>query len=154
MQAAQGTVHQLLQAPAVLGFQLLLHVHELIEVFIVMNVLAQVMVARKQLAHAGQPLGDHVEHRAIVRARQLLRQLTDLQRRGAPDLTVIGGLLALDQAQHAGFAGAIAADDAHPLAPGDLPGHLFEQGRGAIGQGYIGELEQRHGVPPETGRAF
>lgn len=128
LQAAQGAVDQLLQAPAIFGLQLLLHVHQLLEVVITVDVLRQMVIARQQLANAGQAFGNHVEHRALVGTRQLLRQLADLQSRGAPDFTVVGHLVALDQTQHARFAGAVAADDAHPLAPCDLPGHSIEQG--------------------------
>ena len=135
----------MLQAPAVFGFQLLLHVHQLLEVVIAVNVLRQVMITRQQFANAGQAFGNHVEHRALVGARQLLRQLADLQPWCTPDFAVVGHLVALDQTQHARFAGAVAADDAHTLAPRDLPGHSIEQGHGAIGEGYVGKLEQGHG---------
>src|SRR5690606_22902833 len=144
LQAAEGAVDQLLQAPAIFGFQLLLHMHQLLEVVIAVDVLRQVVIARQQLANPGQPLGDHVEHGTLVGAWQLLRQLADLQSRSAPDLAVIRHLVALDQAQHARFAGAVAADDAHALTPRDLPGHSVEQGHGAIGEGYVGKLEQGH----------
>src|SRR5690606_34246468 len=83
-----------------------------------------------------------------------LRQLADLQPRGPPDFAVIGHLVSLDQAQHARFACTVATDDAYPLAPSDLPGDTIEQGHGAIGEGYVGKLQQCHGAPPETGGAF
>ncbi|MCY1448887.1 hypothetical protein D9M71_655950 [compost metagenome] len=153
MQAAQGAFHQLLQAPAVARFQLLLDAGELREIIFVLNVQAQVVIAGQQFADLGEPLGDHVVHRTIIGARQLLRQFADLQRRRPPDVAVIGHLLALDQLEHARLAGAVAADDADPLSPGDLPGHLVQQRRGAKGKGHIGELQQGHWLSPETGRA-
>ena len=152
LQPAQGAFHQLLQAPAIAGLQLLLDVHEPLHIQFAAGVLGQVMVLGEQFADAGQARGHHVEHRAVVGARQFLRQFADLQRRGAPDLAVIGLLLALDDAQEAGFAGAVAADDAYPLAPLDLPGHPVQQGGDAKGQGYVGELEQRHGFLREKGQ--
>src|SRR5690606_23267521 len=77
LQAAQGTVHQLLQAPAVLRLERLLNVHELVQIGIVTDVLAQVVVLGKQLPDAGQPLGHYVEHGTLVGTRQFLRQLAD-----------------------------------------------------------------------------
>ena len=154
LQAAEGAVHQLLQAPAVAGLQFLLDMGEFGQVGIGLDVLAKVMVFSQQRAHLRQAFGHHVEYGALVRAGQFLGQFADLQRRCTPDLAIVGGLVALDQAQQAGLASAVAADDAHALAAGDLPGHLIQQRHGAVGEGYIGELEQCHGEPPESGRAF
>ncbi|MNN11259.1 hypothetical protein D3C81_1242120 [compost metagenome] len=145
LQAAQGIFHQLLQAPAVARFQLLLHVRQLVQVLGTVDVLGQVVVLGDQLADLGQALGHHVVHRALVGRRQLLRQLADLQRRCAPDLAVVRTLVTLDQLEHARLAGAVATDDAHPLAAGDLPRDPVQQRRGAVGKGYVGELEQGHG---------
>ncbi|MNQ66751.1 hypothetical protein D3C85_812510 [compost metagenome] len=144
----------MLQAPAVTGFELLLDAGQLGQVGIGLDVLAEVVELGEQRTDLRQPFGHHVEHGAIVGARQFLRQFADLQRRRTPDLAVVGELVALDQAQQAGLAGAVAADDAHPLAAGDLPGHLIQQRHGAVGEGYVGELEQCHGGPPGSGRAF
>ncbi|MCY1277747.1 hypothetical protein D9M70_264550 [compost metagenome] len=154
LQAAQGAVHQLLQAPAIASLEFLLDAGQLGQVGIGLDVLAEMVELGQQRADLRQPFGHHVEHGAIVGARQFLRQFADLQRRRTPDLAVVGELVALDQAQQAGLAGAVAADDAHPLAAGDLPGHLIQQRHGAVGEGYVGELEQRHGGPPGSGRAF
>ena len=63
-------LHQLLQAPAILGFQGLLNMHELVEVVLILNVHAQVMVLGEQLAYPGQAFGDHIEDRAVVGPRQ------------------------------------------------------------------------------------
>jgi len=134
----------LLQAPAIAGLQLVLHVHQFFQVFIALDVLAQVMKLCQQLADAIQPCRHDVEHRALVGQRQFLGQLADFQPRGAPDVTVIAFLLALDQAQHARLASAVAADDAHPLATSDLPGHLVQQRHGAECEGHIAEFEQGH----------
>ncbi len=144
LQAAQGAFHHLLQAPAVAGFELVLNVHELFQICIAVDVLAQVMKLGEQLADAIQACRDHIEHRTLVGNRQLLWQLADLQARGAPDLAIVALLLALDQAQHARFAGAVTADDAHPLATGDLPGHFVQQRHRAECEGHIAEFEQGH----------
>ncbi len=151
LQTAERAFHQLLQAPAILGFQGLLNMHELVEVVLILNVHAQVMVLGEQLAYPGQAFGDHIEDRAVVGPRQLLWQLADLQSRRAPDFAVVCAAIALDQAQHAGFARPVAADDADPLAPRDLPGHAIQQRRGAVGERYIGELEQGHGYLRKQG---
>ncbi len=154
LQPAQGAVHQLLQAPTILGFERLLNVHELVQIGIVADVLAQVVVLGKQLPDPIQALGYHVEHGTIVGPGQFLWQFADLQSWRTPDFPVVGQLAALDQAQHAGLAGAITADDANPLASRNLPGHAIEQGMSAIGEGHIGQFEQGHGYLRETGRAF
>ncbi len=151
LQAAERAFHQLLQAPAILGFQGLLNMHELVEVVLILNVHAQVMVLGEQLAYPGQAFGDHIEDRAVVGPRQLLWQFADLQSRRAPDFSVVSAAIALDQAQHAGFARPVAADDADPLAPRELPGHAIQQRRGAVGERYIGELEQGHGYLRKQG---
>ncbi|MCY1444514.1 hypothetical protein D9M71_609920 [compost metagenome] len=122
----------------------MLDVHELFQVFIALDIHAQVVELRQQFTHAVQTSGYHVEHRALVGHRQLLWQLTDLQARRTPDFTVVALLLALDQAQHARLAGAVAADDAHPLATSDLPGHFVQQRHGAECEGHIAEFEQGH----------
>ncbi len=103
LQAAQGTVHQLLQAPAVARLEFLLDLRQPVQVLVALDVLAQVVELRQQLADAGQALGDHVEHATVVGTRQLLRQFADLQPGGAPDLAVVGGAITLDQAQQARF---------------------------------------------------
>ena len=89
LQTAERAFHQLLQAPAILGFQGLLNMHELVEVVLILNVHAQVMVLGEQLAYPGQAFGDHIEDRAVVGPRQLLWQLADLQSRRAPDFSVV-----------------------------------------------------------------
>ena len=151
LQAAQGAVHQLLQAPAVTGFEVLLDVHQLVEVFLGDAVLRQVMVLREQLANAVQAFGNHVEHCPSVGHRQFLRQFADLEARGTPHRAVIGLLVAFYQLHHAGLAGAVAADDAHPLTTGDLPGHLVQQRHGAESKGHIAEFEQGHTLLQKLG---
>ena len=137
LQAAEGAVDQLLQAPAVAGFEVRLHVHQLVEVFGGDDVLAQVMVLGEQGADPIKAFSHHVEYGTAIRHRQFLRQFADLQARSAPDAAVIGQLHAFDQLEHAGFAGAVATDDADPLSTGDLPGHLVQQRHGAERKGHI-----------------
>ncbi|MNZ91861.1 hypothetical protein D3C78_1108600 [compost metagenome] len=144
LQAAQGALHHLLQAPAVTGFELVLNMHEFFQVIVALDVLAQVVELGKQFANAIQACGHHVEHCPLVSHWQFLRQFADLQARCAPDLSVVALLLALDQAQHARLAGAVTADDAHPLATGDLPGHFVQQRHRAECEGHIAEFEQGH----------
>jgi len=151
LQTAQGAVDQLLQAPAVTGFEVVLDVHQLVQVGIGNDVLAQVMVLREQFANTVQAFGDHVEHGPLVGHRQFLRQFADLEARCAPDGAVIGLLIALDQLHHAGLACAVAADDAHPLTTGDLPGHLVQQRHRAESKGHIAEFEQGHELLQKLG---
>src|SRR5690606_33607462 len=48
LQAAQGAVDQLLQAPAIARLQVALHVHELFQVGVGVNVLAKVVILGEQ----------------------------------------------------------------------------------------------------------
>jgi len=141
----------LLQAPAITCFEVLLNVHQLVQVFLGDAVLRQVMVLRKQLAHTVQAFGNHVEHCPSVGHRQFLRQFANLEARGAPNRAVIGLLVAFYQLHHAGLAGAVAADDAHPLTTGDLPGHLVQQRHSAESKGHIAEFEQGHTLLQKLG---
>ncbi|MNF55709.1 hypothetical protein D3C84_371810 [compost metagenome] len=151
LQTAQGAVDQLLQTPAVAGFEVVLDVHQLVQVGVGDDVLAQVVVLRKQLAHTVQAFGHHVEHCPLVGHWQFLRQFADLEARGTPYRAVIGLLIALDQLHHAGLACAVAADDAHPLTTGDLPGHLVQQRHSAERKGHIAEFEQGHELLQKPG---
>lgn len=151
LQTAECAVDQLLQSPAVTGFEVRLHVHQLVEVFGGDDVLAEVVILSEQLAHAIQAFGNDVEYGTAVSDRQLLGQLANLQARRTPDIAVIGHLDALDELQHAGFASAVAADDADPLTTGDLPGHLVQQRHGAERKGHIAEFEQGHELLQKPG---
>ncbi len=154
LQAAEGAVHQLLQAPAIARLEFLLDPREARQVIVGIDVQAQVVVLGEQLADFRQTLGHHVEHCPFVGTRQFLGQFADLQRRCAPDFAVVGLLFALDHLEQAGLAGTVAPDHADPLATADLPRHLVQQGSGAKGKGYIGELEQGHGRLRKQGAHF
>ncbi|MNH06757.1 hypothetical protein D3C79_661360 [compost metagenome] len=137
LQAAQGAVDQLLQAPAVTRFQVVLDVHEFFQVSITVDVLTQVMILSKQGADTVEAFGHYVEHGTTVGHRQFLRQLANLQPRSTPDIAVVRLLIALDQTQHARLASTVAANNAHPLTTGDLPRHLVQQRHGAERKGHI-----------------
>ena len=151
LQTAQGAVYQLLQAPAVAGFEVLLDVHQLVQVSIGNDVLAQVVVLREQFTNTVQTFGNHVEHGPFVGRRQLLRQFANLEAGRAPNRAVIGFLITFYQLHHAGLSGAVAADDAHPLSTGDLPGHLVQQRHRAESKGHIAEFEQGHELLQKLG---
>ena len=151
LQTAQGAVYQLLQAPAITGFEVLLDVHQLVQVSIGDDVLAQVMVLGQQLANTVQAFGHNVEYGPLVGYRQLLRQFANLEAGRAPNRAVIGFLITFDQLHHAGLAGTVAADDAHPLSTGDLPGHLVQQRHRAESKGHIAEFEQGHELLQKLG---
>ena len=125
--------------------------HQLVQVVFGDTVLCQVMVFGEQRADAIEAFGNHVEHCPSVGHRQFLRQFADLEARRAPYGAVIGLLVAFDQLHHAGFAGAVAADDAHPLTTGDLPGHLVQQRHSAESKGHIAEFEQGHTLLQKLG---
>ena len=72
--AAQGAVDQGLQAPAIAGFEVVLDMHQFIQIGVGDDVLTQVMVLGQQLAHTVQTFSHHVEYRPLVGYRQLLRQ--------------------------------------------------------------------------------
>jgi len=151
LQTAQRAVDQLLQTPAVTGFEVVLDVHQFVQVGVGDDVLAQVVILREQLADTVQAFGHHVEHGPLVGYRQLLRQFANLEAGCAPNGAVIGLLVALDELHHAGLASAIAADDAHPLTTGDLPGHLVQQRHSAESKGHIAEFEQGHELLQKPG---
>ena len=113
--------------------------------------LAQVVVLREQFTNTVQTFGNHVEHGPFVGRRQLLRQFANLEAGRAPNRAVIGFLITFNQLHHAGFAGTVAADDAHPLSTGDLPGHLVQQRRRAESKGHIAEFEQGHELLQKLG---
>ena len=151
LQAAQGAVDQLLQAPAITGFKVLLDVHQFVQVGIGHDVLAKVVVLGQQFANTVQTLSHYVEHCPSVGYRQLLRQFANLEPGCAPDRAVVRLLITFNQLHHAGLAGAVAADDAHPLSTGDLPGHLVQQRRRAESKGHIAEFEQGHELLQKLG---
>ena len=93
LQTAQGAVYQLLQAPAITGFEVLLNVHQLVQVSIGDDVLAQVMVLGQQFANTVQAFGHNVEYGPLVGYRQLLRQFANLEAGRAPNRAVIGFLI-------------------------------------------------------------
>ncbi|MNC38493.1 hypothetical protein D3C75_871010 [compost metagenome] len=111
--------------------------HELFQVGIAVDVLAQVVIFGQQGANTVEAFGHHVEYCTTVGHRQFLRQLANLQPRSAPDIAVVRLLIALDQAQHARLASTVAANNAHPLTTGDLPRHLVQQRHGAERKGHI-----------------
>ncbi|MNE03228.1 hypothetical protein D3C80_957230 [compost metagenome] len=151
LQAAQGAVDQLLQTPAIAGFEVVLDVHQLVQIGIGDDVLAQVVILGEQRTDTVQAFGHHVEHCPLVGHRQFLRQFADLEPGCAPNGAVIGLLVALDELHHAGLASAVAADDAHPLTTGDLPGHLVQQRHSAESKGHIAEFEQGHELLQKPG---
>ncbi len=100
--------------------------HQLVQVFLGDAVLRQMVVFGQQRTDAIQTFGHHVEDSPSVGYRQFLGQFADLEAGRTPDSPVIRLLNAFYQLQHAGFACAVTADDAHPLTTGDLPGHLVQ----------------------------
>src|ERR1035437_9416924 len=68
---------------------------------------------------------------------KLLRQITDAQSAPPCHLAGIGALMAGQNAQQAGLAGAVSAQQADLLARGDQQGNGFEQSLVAISQGEV-----------------
>ena len=113
------------------------------------------VVGRHEIGQVTQPLGDHVEDRAIGRERHILLEPRDADPGGLPDHAAVGLDLAGNDAQQRGLAAAVPADDAHALPRLQLQAHLVEQRRVAVGERYAVEREHRHGQtgcnPPEGG---
>jgi hypothetical protein len=77
--------------------------------------------------------------------RDFLDEAADDGGVGADDFAAIGGFLAGDETHEAGLARAIAAEETDAFAGLDLEIDFVEQGRGAVFEGDLAELEERHG---------
>ena len=77
----------------------------------------QLMVQPAELATAGDGL---VQHRAAGHPAHVLAVVADTESVGHRDPAQVGGLLAEDEAEQGGLAGAVGPDQPDPLARIDL----------------------------------
>ena len=90
------------------------------------------------------PLGDVVEHAGVgVQGCPLLVEVGDLQPRAAAQPARIGLQLPQQQADQAGLADPVGADDAHPVAAQDPGVQPPDERAVAQGQGYVLGLEHQ-----------
>ncbi|KAG1605591.1 hypothetical protein G6F46_013641 [Rhizopus delemar] len=108
VELGQGFADALVQSPAVGGVDLRLHVAEC---FAIEHLgVAEVMELGQPLAQFAQAVGDDVEHRTGGAVRHFLLQAGDAHALLHADFAVIGLVVAGQQLEQGGFAGAVAAD--------------------------------------------
>jgi hypothetical protein len=90
-----------------------------------------VVVVGQHLAERAQAGRHHLEDAAGGVLRHFLGHARHHRARAQADLAVVGVDVAGDQLHQGGLAGAVAADDAHPLAGVDGQLDLLEQQRAA-----------------------
>ncbi len=95
---------------------------------------------------SGEPLGHLVGDGPAAPLGHLLRQAGDAQPLLPDDLALVGPDLAVDQPEQRALALAVAAQQADPLAPLDLPVDAVQQPGAAEGQADVSETQQRHGM--------
>ena len=129
VELGQGFADALVQSPAVGGVDLGLHVAErfAIEDFGV----AEMVELGQPLAQFAQAIGHDVEHRAGSAMRHFLLQAGDTHALLHADFAVIGLVVAGQQLEQGGFAGAVAADQGDAFARLDRQFGLFQQQRAA-----------------------
>ena len=96
-------------------------------------------LVRRSLGH------DHVEDRPGRGQRHVLDEPRDAQSGLTPHRPRVGRQLAADDLQQRRLAGAVAADDRHPLAGVDLQRHIVEQRQMAEGEGDVIERDDGQG---------
>jgi hypothetical protein len=96
------------------------------------DLVGQMVKAVLQVTQLGHPTENRVEHAAVLRLGELLRQVPDLQVLPPVHLTRIGRLHAQDDLEERRLAGAIAADQRDPPARHEAKGHVAEELLGAV----------------------
>jgi hypothetical protein len=102
------------------------------------------VIVEHELPGFAHARGHRLEHGLPGLERRLLRDRRDLDAGRDPHLAVVGTRGALEDAQQARLAGAVAADEADVLARLDYEVGVVEEGNVAKGEGSFGELEERH----------
>ncbi len=134
------------QIPAVLCFDLMLHVAQRLEIGRRVQLVQQMVIARQQPAKIAQPFGHHIEHAAGGVLRYLLRHARHHDAVLDAHFAIVGMQLAGDQFHQGGFAFAVATDDADTLVRLDRQIDVFEQERAADTEVDALQLDKRH--PP------
>ena len=94
------------------------------------------------------PAGDDIEDRTGQPLRHVLGDQRHLQPLLAVDLAAVGRQLAGDQLQQGRLAGAVAPQQAEPLARLDLQVDAVEQRRAAEGHADVPQTDQCHRITP------
>ena len=114
----------------------------------------QVMILGQQFGLGAEAPGDLVEDRALEVVWHLLRQRRGPQPLLPDDLASIGLQGTLEEAEERGLAGAVAAQEAHPLARLHRQIGLLQERRAAESQGDVGEGDEWHPWMIETAGRF
>ena len=147
IQTGQHLLHAQIQIPAMLRFDLVLHVAERSHVAGFSGMRGdQMMVLRQQRAEFAQARGNHVENIARRVLRYFLGEPRDAHAALHAHFAVVRLDLARKQAQQGGLAFAVAADNAHALVRLDRQIDMFEQERAADAVVDALELDQGHGL--------
>ena len=131
------TLDTLAQHPAATGLEAVLHVGEARQagrIVVALDGMAQAVELGEQRAELAQAAGDDVEGGALEhRAGALLGEPADTQPGAGHDLASLRFDLAGDQAQQRRLAGAVAPDQAEPLAAVDRqPGPVEQRAPGQV----------------------
>ena len=93
-----------------------------------------------------------LEDRLIADGGAFLREEAEVRAAFPLDEAVVRLVLIEDDVEEGGLAGAVGADEAEAVRPGDVQRDLREQGAGSVGLGNIGNREHRKGVKEAGGR--
>jgi hypothetical protein len=102
--------------------------------------------ARAQIARLGHAFGDGVEHAARGLEERLLRHIAHAQALCLLQQPVVELFLPGQHLEQAGLAGAVAADQAQPLAGFERQRRAVEQRDMAIGQVGVRQRQDGHGL--------
>ena len=144
IELGQDGVHPLLQLPAVLGFQLLLHLFHLGEGFVIAvgHCFQQMMVFLEQVAYIAKSRCHHIEYAAAGVLGHFLFQPGDLGARCHFHDAVVGLDLATDDLEQRGFAGAVTAHQTDALALVEGEGGTGQQFRATKGQVKVAQANE------------
>ena len=107
-----------------------------------------VVVLGLELAAAGRDLED----RLVADGRAFLREEAEVRAAFPFDQAFVRLVLVEDDVEERRLAGAVGADEAEAVRPGDVQRDLREQGAGSVGLGNIGNRQHRKGVKDVSGR--
>ncbi len=130
----------LLPAPAIARFQFVLqafHVPHLFGRGVMRKLRRRLVILGQQIPQSIQPTGDDLEGSSGGIHWQFLRQRGHTQTGLAPSFAAVGLNLAGQQAKQGGFTGAVATDQADPLAGVDLEAGAIQQFFGTEGDGEV-----------------
>ena len=151
VQLRDGGVHPLLPVPRVKRFDAGLQ-------RIQVDAVGVLLVRLTHRARLGHTLADGIEHAVAGLEHGLLRHVTDAHALRHLQQPVVEFFESGNDLQHRRLAGAVASDQAEPLAGIQREGCVIEQGHVAKGQVGIGKREDGHPgivrVGPDTPQAL